>query len=1414
VKPALAEVIGRSPSIVALREQIGRLLARQAEAARRSPPILVLGETGTGKGLVAAMIHRAGVRARGPFIDVNCAAIPETLLEAELFGWERGAFTDAKQPKPGLFQAASGGTIFLDEIGLLPASLQSKLLKVIEEQQVRRLGSTRNEMVDVWVIAATSEDLDDAIRARRFREDLYHRLAVLTLRLPPLRERGEDIVLLAEHFLARACEDYGLALKTLTPDARRALLAHAWPGNVRELANVMERAVLFTDAPAVASDALGLAPASPSVAAPRAGRSVALDDAMRDVERAHLLDALEASDGNITRAAARLGIPRNTLRYRLDQHGLGLEARSARRRGGRPPGSQVHPDRPATPAPSGARPSESRRLTLLYVALVSSRAEPHSPEMTRALEGVIDKARSFGGSHESVKPGGVVVVFGIDPAEDAPRRAMHAAVAIRQLAVRARRNDPDRPEVGIAVHTTSLMVSRADGQVTLDADEQRAAGDLLDALVAQADPGSVVVSAGAAGVLGRHFELAPLSTGPDAPAAHRLASYAERAVGRARFVGREPELRLLAERFEHAREGEGQVFLVGGEPGIGKSRLLQEFRRRLGGTAAWIEAHAVPFGRAMPFHPVIEMLRQTCRIEDGDTEVTAITKLERRVRRLDERLLSTLPFLRALLGLASGDPAVDAMDPKLRRVEICHATQRMLARAAEVQPHVVVIEDAHWMDEATEEWVNRLAESLATQHVLFVVTYRPGYASSFGDHTFHTRLALTTLSTADSVRMTRELLGTDELPAELEALVLRKAEGNPFFVEELVRSMEELGAVRREGARLVMVRPLDAALVPDTIQDVVTARIARLAEAPRRTLRVAAVIGREFTRQLLDQIVERGTSLDDHLRELRAAELIHEQRLFPEVSYAFKHALTHDVAYGSIPAPVRRALHHQIAQTLESFHGDRVTEVAGVLARHYLAAEDWERALVHLVHAAEAAARAFATRDALALYDEALEAAARVPGAGGRVIAIHQARSALYFVVSDFERSREAAACARELAHDVGDATRESVALAAMAWAATWARDLDGAIAHAREAIDVAKPVGAEAALARAQFTIGFVRGVTGGLDEAKGAIEHGLAASRSAGDVVHHSLALTTAGLLKSWEAEFADADRLQVQGLALAREHNLLVPLLFSAFFRGLTLTGKGDYAAALATFREGLELSEKVGDEAIHHRLLNCLGWLHFELGDLDGAADLNRRSADVGRRRNDPGTLPNAELNLGDVFLARGDLALAQETLDRVDRFSRDPTTSAWMRFRYSIRLSASQGELALALGDLDQAGRHAQRCLELAGRTHARKNIVKGWRLAGEVACAGRRWSDAERALHEARTVAETIGNPTQLWRTYAALSRCYADQRKADAARSAAGEAGRVLDRIVAGLPDERLRASLEGLPLVREVRARAGRPS
>src|SRR5712691_5261798 len=280
----LAELLGESAAIQGVRENIRRLLARP-QTGRRLPSILIQGETGTGKGLVARLIHRHGPRAEGPFVDVNCAAIPETLLEAELFGFERGAFTDARRAKPGLFQAAHRGTIFLDEVGLLPESLQAKLLKVLEEQAVRRLGATTAEPVDTWIISATNADLPAAVQQRTFREDLYHRLAVLTLRLPPLRERGKDVLVLARQFLGRVCADYGLPSKQFAPDAEARLQAYAWPGNIRELSNVVERVALLAEGDLVTADMLELRPSAAAEAASPAAADqapISLDEAMRD----------------------------------------------------------------------------------------------------------------------------------------------------------------------------------------------------------------------------------------------------------------------------------------------------------------------------------------------------------------------------------------------------------------------------------------------------------------------------------------------------------------------------------------------------------------------------------------------------------------------------------------------------------------------------------------------------------------------------------------------------------------------------------------------------------------------------------------------------------------------------------------------------------------------------------------------------------------------------------------------------------------------------------------------------------------------------------------------------------------------------------------------------------------------------
>ena len=313
-------LLGDSPPMRALKNKLQQLL--RAESSLRdgdAPAVLVLGETGSGKEVVARALHFNGSRRGRPFVELNCAALPAQLLESELFGHERGAFTDARERKLGLVETAEGGTLFLDEIGDMDLALQAKLLKLLEDKMVRRVGSLREQKVDVRIIAATHRPLEALVAAHTFRADLYYRLRVVQFELPPLRVRGADIMLLAQHFLQQHAERYGMPTPLLGDSAAQALVQHPWPGNVRELRNSLEQAVLLHRGQVIEADHLSLSWIEPSpepVAAP--GEAATLPE----LERQALLQALERNAWNVTRAARELGISRDTLRYRIEKFSL------------------------------------------------------------------------------------------------------------------------------------------------------------------------------------------------------------------------------------------------------------------------------------------------------------------------------------------------------------------------------------------------------------------------------------------------------------------------------------------------------------------------------------------------------------------------------------------------------------------------------------------------------------------------------------------------------------------------------------------------------------------------------------------------------------------------------------------------------------------------------------------------------------------------------------------------------------------------------------------------------------------------------------------------------------------------------------------------------------------------------------
>jgi transcriptional regulator with AAA-type ATPase domain/tetratricopeptide (TPR) repeat protein len=1326
-------------------------LLRRQGASGRLPPILILGETGTGKGLLARAIHEAGPRAAGPFVAVNCAAIPETLLEAELFGFERGAFTDARQAKAGLIQTAHRGILFLDEIGLLPENLQAKLLTALEEGAIRRLGSTQAERVDTWIISATSEDLKAGPRRRGFREDLYHRLAVVTLRLPPLRDRRQDILTLAEHFLARTCSEYGLVPKTLTADARQALMGHRWPGNVREVANVMERAALLVDGGLVTANELELANPRKRSASHRedhettrrdASMGMSLGQTVEEIERRHIVEALHETHWNVSRAASRLGVTRDILRYRVQKYGL--QAPPATAKDVEPTDSVGHAVQPTVDPGATRLQWEHRHVAWLRADLVTTAPMTAVPAALALIEALVEKIESFGGWVEEMGHQGLLAVFGREPIEDAPRRAAHAALAFQRIAALVHPHS-ESPRVRIGLHVDHISIGQIGGVLRVDHAAKRVAWDQFEAFMARAEPGTVLVSGAMCPFLERRFVLVH-GTGGDVVAGPvcRLVGLERTGLGLGErltpFVARSLELDQLTRALEQAQTSHGQVVAVVGEPGVGKSRLIWEFieSQRDRGLLILVGS-AASYGRQTPYLPVIDLLKAYFRIEPRDDVDKVRERVTEKLLQLEPALAPTLPALLALLDVPADDAQWQELDPQQKRRQTLEAVKLLLLEHSRRQAAIVVFEDLHWADSETQAVLDSLVESLSSHRVLVLVSYRAEYQHAWAPKSYYAQLRLDPLSPEEAQTLLDRLVGRDEATTALKTVLIERTDGNPFFLEESIRTLVELDVLVGDRGAYRLARAVGDIQVPATVQAMLAARIDRLPPPERALLQTAAVIGRNVPWAQLRAVAELPEeALRAGLSQLRGGEFLHETKLVPEREYAFKHALSHEVAYAGVLPERRRALHAGIMATIEHLHVHRLTEQVDRLAHHALRGEVWDKAATYFRHAGAKAADRSAYREAVACFEQALEAITHLRDSRETIEQGIDLRLELrnsLFALGEFPRVFGYLREAEILAERMGDQGRLgwiSAYTAAHFWLSN---DPGRAVGPGQRALEVAQARGDFALQIVANVRLGQAYLAFGDYPRARECFHSAI--DSLTGDLIHKRFG-------EPW------------------------LPSVVSRVWLVYVLAKCGDFAEGIATGEEAVRIAERVNQPASVIHAYRSLGHLYLRKGDLKEAISFLERCRSLGQAWNIPTFPVGVPSYLGYAYILSGRLADGLQLLEQHIELS-DAADLGQARTFPVIHLS----EGYLLADRIEDATRLAGQALDFARDHKLRAHETWALRTLGGIA-AQRDPTDAEGAetsYRQALSLAEELGMRPMVAHCHFGLGKLYRRVRKCDEAR-------------------------------------------
>jgi class 3 adenylate cyclase/tetratricopeptide (TPR) repeat protein len=1005
---------------------------------------------------------------------------------------------------------------------------------------------------------------------------------------------------------------------------------------------------------------------------------------------------------------------------------------------------------------------ERKQVTVLFADLKGSLellADRDPEEARQLLDPVLERMMAavhrYEGTVNQVMGDGIMALFGAPIAhEDHAVRACYAALAmhtaIRAYAEVARRTHGITVQMRVGLNSGEVVVRAIGNDLHMDYTAVGQTTHLAARMEQLASPGSTLLTADTLRLVEGLVQVTalgpiPVKGLPDpvevfeliGASALRRRFQAAAARGLTPFVGRQQELDAIHQALARAQTGHGQVVTLVGEAGVGKSRLVYECVHSHH-TQGWrvLESASVSYGKATPYFPVIDLLKRYCHVDDGDDARTVRAKVTGQVLTLDETLQDTLPALLALLDAVPDDSPFLTLDPPQRRQRTLDGLKRVLLRESQVQPLLLVFEDLHWIDSETQALLDRLVESLPTTRLLLLVNYRPEYQHGWGSKTYYTQLRLDPLPPASAETFLAALLGDDPSLAPLKQLLIARTEGNPFFLEESVRTLVETGVLVGESGTYRLAKPLQGMPVPATVQAVLAARIDRLPPEDKRLLQTAAVIGTDVPFALLQAIAELPeVALHRGLTHLQAAEFLYETHLFPELEYTFKHALTHEVAYGSLLLERRRVLHARLVEALEALAPERVAEQVERLAHHALRGAVWDKAVTYCQQAGARAWDRAAFREAVAAFEQALQALAHLPEPGDTRVLALDLRLALGGALAALGEHRRHLALlgeAEALARTLDDRTRLGRVLVGMANVLRVTGDLDGAIAAGQQALTLTAALGESALQVQASYRLGQAYYAIGDFGRAAALLWRNVeAADRESGPPSTDLLIESRAWLARTLSAlgAFAEGRRHGEEALHLATMEGRGDTPIIAHTWLGHVYLAQGDLEQAIRVLEQGLALCRASGNR----------DWLRPIVAGLGYASALQGR-------------------------LAEG-YALLEEGISESIR------TGGLRGLAYRV---AWLSEVCRLMGRSEEAWQHAHQALDLARQHKERADEALALHQLGTVHAHADSPAVAQAAAHyrQALALAEELGMRPLQAHCHHGLGRLYGQTGRGEEARA------------------------------------------